>query len=113
MRRQIRRRLPPSTPATVRLPAEAVPLVGLSRLLRVRKRTLVRTLRSLGERIAYVDAKQDSYTISVDMVELICIEVRRRTLPSDATFSELSLTRTRVCSLAAGDRAAEAREESE
>ena len=75
-RKQIRKYLPPSTPTEVRLPTSSpLSLVDLSLLLRVRKRTIVRTLRSLGGPIAYTTANQDTYTIDLEMMELICIEL--------------------------------------
>jgi translation initiation factor IF-2 len=74
-RRQIRKYLPPEAPKEVRLPSHSLTLVDLSLLLRVRKRTIVRTLRSLGGPIAYTTANQDSYLIDIEMMELICIEL--------------------------------------
>jgi len=74
-RRQIRKYLPPEAPREVRLPPNSLTLVDLSLLLRVRKRTIVRTLRSLGGPIAYTAANQDSYLIDIEMMELICIEL--------------------------------------
>jgi len=59
----------------VKLPPTALTLVDLSLLLRVRKRTIVRTLRSLGEQLAYSKANQDSYKIENEMMEYICIEL--------------------------------------
>ena len=75
-RKQIRKYLPPSTPTEVRLPTSSpLSLVDQSLLLRVRKRTIVRTLRSLGGPIAYTAANQDTYKIDLEMMELICIEL--------------------------------------
>jgi translation initiation factor IF-2 len=75
-RKQIRKHLSPSTPKEVRLPSSPLGLVDLSLLLRVRKRTIVRTLRSLlNEPIAYTAANQDSYKIDPEMMEFICVEL--------------------------------------
>ena len=74
-RKRIRKQLPRSMPTEVRLPTSSLTLVDLSLLLRVQKRTIVRTLRSLGEQISYTSANQDSYKIDVDTMEYICIEL--------------------------------------
>mmetsp|Transcript_19772 Transcript_19772/g.39544 ORF Transcript_19772/g.39544 Transcript_19772/m.39544 type:complete len:1073 (-) Transcript_19772:43-3261(-) len=73
--RQIRKHLPSSIPTTARLPSTPQTLVDFSLLLRVNKRTIVRTLRSLGESLSYNTANQDSFKIDVEMMELICIEL--------------------------------------
>ncbi len=73
--RQIRKHLPSSIPTTVRLPSTPQTLVDFSLLLRVNKRTIVRTLRALGESLSYNSANQDSFKIEVEMMELICIEL--------------------------------------
>ena len=73
--RQIRKRLPSSIPKTVRLPSTPQTLVDLSLLLRVNKRTIVRTLRALGESLSYNSANQDSYKIDFEMMEFICVEL--------------------------------------
>ena len=100
-RKQIRKYLPPSTPTEVRLPTSSpLSLVDLSLLLRVRKRTIVRTLRSLGGPIAYTTANQDTYTIDLEMMELICIELgieplrAERRKESDVEVSERRALRT-------------------
>jgi translation initiation factor IF-2 len=73
--RQIRKHLPSSIPKTVRLPSTPQTLVDFSLLLRVNKRTIVRTLRALGESLSYNSANQDSFKIELETMELICIEL--------------------------------------
>ena len=73
--RQIRKHVPSSVPKTVRLPSTPQALVDFSLLLRVNKRTIVRTLRALGESLSYNIANQDSYKIEVETMELICMEL--------------------------------------
>lgn len=78
------------------MPSTPLTLVDLSLLLRVRKRTIVRALRSLGEPIAYSAANQDSYTISVEMMEYICIELGLEPLKSEKRESDLEMAERRA-----------------
>ena len=73
--RKIRKHLPRTIPKTVRLPSTPQTLVDFSLLLRVNKRTIVRTLRALGESLSYNSANQDSFKIDEEMMELICMEL--------------------------------------
>ncbi|EJK72952.1 hypothetical protein THAOC_05466 [Thalassiosira oceanica] len=91
-REQIRRRLPPSIPTSVELPTSSLTLVDFSLLLRVKKAAIVRTLRNLGEQVAYSEANQDTYTIDLEMMELVCIELGIE--PSVAKVRESSLLRS-------------------
>lgn len=109
-RKQIRKFLPPSTPKEVRLPSSPLGLVDLSLLLRVRKRTLVRTLRSLlSEPIAYTAANQESYKIDIEMMEFICVELgieplrSERKKGSDVEMAERRALRRSISSCSARD----------
>jgi len=95
-RQQLRNALPSSIPKEVRLPSTPLTLVDLSLLLRVRKRTIVRALRSLGERIAYSTANQDSYTISVEMMEYICVELGVDPIKAERKESDLEKAERRA-----------------
>ena len=88
-RDQIRKRLPPSIPTSIELPPSSLTLVDFSLLLRVKKAAIVRTLRNLGEQVAYSEANQDTYTIDLEMMELVCIELGIE--PSVAKKKESSL----------------------
>ncbi|KAL7431989.1 hypothetical protein ACHAXH_001637 [Discostella pseudostelligera] len=95
-RQQLRNALPSSIPKEVRLPSTPLTLVDLSLLLRVRKRTIVRTLRSLGEPISYSTANQDSYTISVEMMEYICVELGVDPIKAERKESDLEMAERRA-----------------
>lgn len=88
-RNQRRNPLPASAPTSVRLPSTPLTLVDLSLLLRVRKRTIVRTLRSLGEPIAYTTANQDSFKIDPELMEYICVDLGIEPLKTEKKESGL------------------------
>eukprot|EP00804_Cyclotella_cryptica_P000923 CCRYP_001124-RA/>CCRYP_001124-RA protein AED:0.02 eAED:0.02 QI:258/1/1/1/1/1/3/113/1121 len=84
-----RQALPSSAPKEVRLPLTPLTLVDLSLLLRVRKRTIVRTLRSLGEPISYQSANQDSFKIDPEMMEYICVDLGIEPLKTEQRVSSV------------------------
>lgn len=88
-RKNRRQALPSSAPKEVRLPLTPLTLVDLSLLLRVRKRTIVRSLRSLGEPISYQSANQDSFKIDPEMMEYICIDLGIEPLKTEQKVSSL------------------------
>ena len=112
-RQKLRNALPSSIPKEVRLPTSPLSLVELSLLLRVRKRTIVRALRSLGEPIAHSAANQDSYTISVEMMEYICVELGVEPTKAERKESDLELAERRALRrrVGGGDELAKTEEE--
>jgi len=112
-RKQIRKHLPSSTPTSIKLPSSPLTLVDLSLLLRVRKRTLVRTIRSLGESIAYTTANQDSYKISIDMMELICIELGIESSLNEVEVSSVELAERRAMRISKSNETSSEEEKSE
>jgi len=112
-RKQIRKHLPSSTPTSIKLPSSPLTLVDLSLLLRVRKRTLVRTIRSLGESIAYTTANQDTYKISIDMMELICIELGIESSLNEVEVSSVELAERRAMRQSSNNETSSEEEKSE
>ena len=74
-RKQRRQPLPSSAPTEVKLPNTPLTLVDFSRLLRVKKGAIVRTLRALGEQVSYQAANQDEFKIDPEMMEYICVDM--------------------------------------
>ena len=112
-RRQKRQPLPSSVPKEMKLPNTPMTLVDFSRLLRVKKGAIVRTLRALGEQVSYRGANQDGFKIDPEMMEYICVDMGIEPIKTEQKVSSVEEAERRAMRQSSQDMDEEERTEEE